>query len=228
MYKLSRKFYKRNFAGKVLLYNPEAIGNPVLINRDIGKVLDRLSNSSSIKEILSLMPSSMPLREKRLVLSFLMKYRLIQSIGKEHTRTELLKSKTPDLEVWLHITNNCNLCCPYCFVRKSEESLSISVADRFVYSLMDGLNKHGFNSVKIKFSGGEPLLRLDLMKHIIDKMKKFENANVNSAPLIQHRNYRRSSFHVFEPPCLSYWQCSLKITTVWHTFYDNRMCYIVH
>lgn len=71
-------------------------------------------------------------------------------------------------------TLRCNLSCSYCQVSRapidkagfdwSEETLTS------VLSIIDGIEE---DSIKIEFQGGEPSLRCDLIRHVIERCKRF-------------------------------------------------------
>lgn len=48
-----------------------------------------------------------------------------------------VKKKIKQIDVWFHITNKCNLSCPYCYIIKSNEDMSQKIA----YSAIDNLAK---------------------------------------------------------------------------------------
>jgi His-Xaa-Ser system radical SAM maturase HxsB len=73
-------------------------------------------------------------------------------------------------------TLRCNLSCSYCQVSRADirqagydwdESVTAAVLDR-----IDGLATH---RLKVEFQGGEPTLRLDLVRAVIDRCARFED-----------------------------------------------------
>jgi len=78
-----------------------------------------------------------------------------------------MRDKAVD-KVSLYLTTECNSQCKYCFVmkyRKSIESMSFEMVDK----IMDYVDKKLAEGVALCFFGGEPLLKFDLIKHIIEK-----------------------------------------------------------
>src|SRR5258708_7702891 len=63
----------------------------------------------------------------------------------------------------LIVTDACNLKCSYCFQQRSPKRMTREIAERSV----DLLFQHDDNNLWIGFFGGEPLLELDLMKHVV-------------------------------------------------------------
>jgi len=67
------------------------------------------------------------------------------------------------LTTWLHVTNACNLRCPYCYVNKSGEHMDAAVGDAAVEAVMRTAAENGFKAVKLKYAGGEASLNHRLL-----------------------------------------------------------------
>lgn len=67
------------------------------------------------------------------------------------------------LTAWLHVTNACNLDCPYCYVDKSADPMEESVGFAAVEAVIRSAVTHGFPAVKLKYAGGEASLNHRLM-----------------------------------------------------------------
>jgi uncharacterized protein len=72
------------------------------------------------------------------------------------------------LTAWLHVTNACNLACPYCYVDKSNEGMTPEVGRAAVDALVRAAVAHGFPTVKLKYAGGEATLNHRLMLAVHD------------------------------------------------------------
>lgn len=59
------------------------------------------------------------------------------------------------LTAWLHVTNACNLRCPYCYLDKSGEGMDESTGRAAVRAVIQSAVEHGFPAVKLKYAGGE-------------------------------------------------------------------------
>lgn len=62
------------------------------------------------------------------------------------------------LTAWLHVTNGCNLRCPYCYINKSAQPMDESVGRSAVEAVLRSAVAHGFPAVKLKYAGGEASL----------------------------------------------------------------------
>jgi uncharacterized protein len=67
------------------------------------------------------------------------------------------------LTAWLHVTNACNLRCPYCYVNKSPEGMDESVGIAAVEAVVRSAVEHGLSAIKLKYAGGEASLNHRLM-----------------------------------------------------------------
>jgi uncharacterized protein len=70
------------------------------------------------------------------------------------------------LTAWLHITNACNLDCPYCYVRKSNQKMSMETGRQVIDSIFRSALKNRFQSIKLKYAGGEAALHFGLVRQM--------------------------------------------------------------
>ncbi len=81
----------------------------------------------------------------------------------------LLCAGAPDtLTAWLHVTNACNLDCPYCYVRKSSDRMSLETGRRAVEAVFRTAAARGFSRVTLKYAGGEATLHFALVRALHD------------------------------------------------------------
>lgn len=68
------------------------------------------------------------------------------------------------LTVWLHVTNACNLDCPYCYVRKSSQSMSAEAGEAAIRTACRTAVEAGMTALKLKYAGGEATLHFVLVR----------------------------------------------------------------
>lgn len=85
---------------------------------------------------------------------------LLEPVG---TTVQLCQGTPQTLTAWLHVTNECNLRCDYCYIRKSDEVMRQEVGYAAVDAVIRSATKGGFERVKLKFAGGETTLNLKLV-----------------------------------------------------------------
>jgi len=74
-------------------------------------------------------------------------------------------------EISLEITENCNLRCKYCNLQKKDKNMSWKIAKKNIDFLINSKE----DNKKIIITGGEPLLRFDFTKKIIEYVKSYDN-----------------------------------------------------
>jgi uncharacterized protein len=82
------------------------------------------------------------------------------------TRSAVPIDRSSTLTAWLHVTNACNLDCPYCYVRKSGAKTSLETGIKAVDALFTTAKQQGFTTIKLKYAGGEAALQYRLVQQI--------------------------------------------------------------
>lgn len=86
--------------------------------------------------------------------------------------------RTPEtLTAWLHITNACNLDCPYCYVRKSSARMDEATGLKALAHIFDTAQRHGFRRVKLKYAGGEATLHFKLVRRLHEEAVQLATAH---------------------------------------------------
>jgi len=67
------------------------------------------------------------------------------------------------LTAWLHVTNECNLRCTYCYLHKTPDAMSEQVMRDAIAAVVRSAKAHQFRRVKLKFAGGEATLNFPLV-----------------------------------------------------------------
>jgi uncharacterized protein len=65
------------------------------------------------------------------------------------------------LSAWLHITDRCNLRCSYCYLPHVSKDMPLDVGYAAIDAAFRSALQHQYTRVKLKYAGGEPLLRFD-------------------------------------------------------------------
>ena len=96
------------------------------------------------------------------------------TISDQFTKELHLKhKKSRKMSCWLHITNNCNLTCSYCYIHKSPGNMSLAKGKLVVDKMVESCRIHNMHALEIKFAGGEPLLRFDFIQEIVTYSQRF-------------------------------------------------------
>ncbi len=63
------------------------------------------------------------------------------------------------LTAWLHLTDRCNLRCAYCYLPHKRVDMPLAVGHAAIDATFRSAVQHHYRQVKLKYAGGEPLLR---------------------------------------------------------------------
>ncbi|MBI3167644.1 MAG: radical SAM protein [Chloroflexi bacterium] len=81
------------------------------------------------------------------------------------------------LSAWLHLTDRCNLRCSYCYLPHVREDMSSETGRAAVDAIFRSALANGFKQVKLKYAGGEPLLRFSLIEELYTYAGQLSEAN---------------------------------------------------
>lgn len=158
------ELYTMDINGNTLYYNPLGFGGVTVVDSAMAEMIglcDGLCNIIDIAKVVGRAPESVledfqTLAEREVV-----------SISSEFTDGLHSFTRRRLFTGWLHLTNKCNLDCEYCFVKKTPVDMNQNTARMAIDSLFGLCAQHGFGALKIKFSGGEPLMRFDDLREIV-------------------------------------------------------------
>ncbi len=90
----------------------------------------------------------------------------------ENKKLSILPRKlSSTLNVWFHITNQCNLRCKYCYIPKSSENMSMNIANEALDKIYISAGRHGIKKISFLMMGGEPVLELPKILTLMKKIK---------------------------------------------------------
>lgn len=67
------------------------------------------------------------------------------------------------LSAWFHITDRCNLRCAYCYLPHEPKDMSVEIGRAAISATFRSAFLHQYPQVKLKYAGGEPLLRFPVV-----------------------------------------------------------------
>ncbi|HEV2451989.1 MAG TPA: radical SAM protein [Streptosporangiaceae bacterium] len=136
-----------------LLFNPVARGSGVVVNHDAYRIFRCFQRPAALAGVQAAWPGRAD--EVAETCARLSRAGMIHPAGQPQN-PEFLDGEV--LTAWLHVTNACNLRCPYCYVNKSAEGMDESTGRAAVDAVVESAVTHGFPAVKLKYAGGEASL----------------------------------------------------------------------
>lgn len=144
----------------VLLFNPVGEGSPAVLNKLAYRFFRRFAEPTTVRDAVANRPVDEDCDDITSTFSRLRQLSLLQPAGL-HPRPAFADSSV--LTAWLHVTNACNLRCPYCYVHKSAEGMDETTGTAAVEAIVASAVRHGFSAIKLKYAGGEASLNHRLM-----------------------------------------------------------------
>lgn len=142
--------------GYWLAFNPHGQGGVAAFNRGVYDLLYAFEQPRTIAE--GLCAAGDPPDGNRIA-SRLADLSLLEPAGHAQ-RVRFAPPRT--LTVWLHITNDCNLRCPYCYVDKTPDKMQVEQGRRAVDAVFRSALAGNFRRVKLKYAGGEASLNFSV------------------------------------------------------------------
>lgn len=169
MLKLSEGLYYQDINKEyAIIYNNSIDKGLVLVNSKVNNILKDFTNWNTVKRVADynhiseeeLMDVVEKMIEKRILID-----------SSEKVRKENPK-RMNKWSFWMHITNDCNLRCPYCYVEKNRETMNFNTMKEAIDKIHKSAIDNNISIIHIKFAGGEPLMRFDFIKSTIDYIEK--------------------------------------------------------
>ena len=133
-----------------LAFNPTGPAGVVVLNADAQQLLASYQRPQPLHH-----PQAAPLAQLQ----------LLTPVDAPAPASSCLPAPT-QLTAWLHLTNACNLNCAYCYLKKSQEQMDLTTGIAAVDTLFRQVRQHGFQSLRLKYAGGEPTLNFDLIRQL--------------------------------------------------------------
>ena len=148
------------------LFGPNGNGGVVVVNEAAHALLDDLTEPADLADLTA---AGHDPERAHAVLTRLLGADLVHPPGAEPA-PRFRESR--ELTVWLHVTNACNLACPYCYVHKSRDAMDEATATESVDALVRSAVAHGFSALRLKYAGGEASLNASVLFALHDHARR--------------------------------------------------------
>lgn len=144
--------------GRWFICNPTEAGHMAVLDASAMSLFELFQQPMTIRQACSLMPDCF-VNEIEHVVMCLYQWGFLRVHGEVAPMQR--SSVTPEkLTAWIHITNECNLRCHYCYLEKTHEDLPDDVGRRAIDTVFRSALKHTMGTIKLKYAGGEASLHM--------------------------------------------------------------------
>lgn len=138
-----------------LVFNPRGPASVIVLNPPAQRVLNVFQKPRLLNEALSVLEDILPTEARRTARTLLALGLLTPTSG---SPSSIPKPQPATLTAWLHVTNQCNLRCPYCYLYKTPDEMEVARGKQAVEAVFRSALANGFQRVKLKYAGGEATL----------------------------------------------------------------------
>jgi uncharacterized protein len=172
------ELYQAPLNGEYTCYfTPLGAGGVVVLNRAARRILNAFASVATMAEASGSLPSLAP-REIERAIEQLAALGLLQPAGLQPV---LHDGGASTLSAWLHVTSACNLQCTYCYAPRCDQAMDGDTGLAALDAVFDAAVRYGYQTVKLKYAGGEPLLNFGLVRTLHCRAQ--ERAQQNSLGL---------------------------------------------
>ena len=164
--------YKEKVGDHLLVCKPLNMDGVILLEEETTNIYNLCNGLNNVKNVIHLAKTD----EKRAIRIITMLLEAGYLRIKDESSIDLASGSTQstpnNIDVWLHMTNSCNLDCPYCYINKTKGSMTWDIAKRAIDALTETAVLENRPGVLIKLAGGEPLLKFPLIKRVVEYGKQ--------------------------------------------------------
>lgn len=136
-----------------LMFNPYHDQGVAVLNQAAQQLWNHFNQPRTLHDL----EQAYPERDLATAVQTLCELGLLQPVGYQPQP----RRATPQvLNTWIHVTNECNLRCDYCYINKTNDDMPEDIGRAAVDAILRSATRHGFQQVKLKFAGGEAMLNL--------------------------------------------------------------------
>jgi uncharacterized protein len=150
-----------------LLFNTFGRGGVAVVNELAHRVFRSAARPATIAEVQTALPDVAD--DVSDIFTKLSRLDVIHPAG-QAPQPEFNSGKV--LTAWLHVTNNCNLRCPYCYVHKTPEGMDEHIGHSAVDAVFRSAVANRCPAVKLKYAGGEASLNYRLMLSMHERARR--------------------------------------------------------
>lgn len=149
------------------VHNPRKHDALAVLDRATGRLLDAADGSTIDALVAKLSGDTLTEEALRSGAALLVRNGFVDVLGPQPSAAPWsVPTRAPArrFDLWVHVTNACNLRCPYCYIHKSADHLEEKAALRLLDTIEATAQSGRYDVIHARYAGGEPMLRLAAMK----------------------------------------------------------------
>lgn len=143
-----------------IIFNPIAGAGVSLLGANAARVFELVDGERSVSEVAAL-ADERGYADYGAAIELLSKLSEARLVYAGDVPPQPVYQPPTHMGVWLHITNQCNLRCTYCYIGKTNEQLSVALGKRSLRAVFEAARGQGVREVTLKYAGGEALLEAE-------------------------------------------------------------------
>lgn len=163
--------YKEKVGDYLLVCKPLNMDDVILLDPEISNIYDLCNGFNDVKTIIAITK----ITKERIIqiVTALWDANYLQIKGKTlNSVSDSIQAVSRNIDAWFHITNRCNLNCSYCYINKTNRSMTWDIARQAIDALTETAVLEKRPGVLMKLAGGEPLLKFPLIKRVVEYGKQ--------------------------------------------------------
>jgi uncharacterized protein len=157
--------YSMKLGDNTLYYNPLGFGGVTVVDSSVAGLINQCDGTRNLSAISRLTGHDI---DDVLADIQVLADREVLYVSPQFTKSLRKNQQSKSLTCWIHLTNRCNLACDYCYIHKTPGDMRLETAITVVDKMLASCRLAGIFSISLKFSGGEPLLRFDDLRRIVE------------------------------------------------------------
>lgn len=146
------------------IFDPHGDAGVVVVNPPVHRIFDFLHNTRRMSDLVAEF-SDFSTSELGATIGLFQQLGLLLEEGEKPQRHFESSSR---LTAWLHVTDACNMACPYCYLNKSGQAMDEATGFAAVDAIFRSALAEKFQIVKLKYAGGEATLNFPLVLKLHD------------------------------------------------------------
>ncbi len=149
--------------GRIWAHDPDGLEAMALLSRRAW-LLVQAADGRTIGEVVAALQSEHGGQDQQWLAELPMLWRngFVRSPGVQPRRPKPQAERV--FNAWIHLTNACNLACPYCYIHKSKNHMSDHVVEKVLGAIEATARQGQVDRIHVRYAGGEPMLRFDAMQ----------------------------------------------------------------